>query len=65
MATIEIKNVIIHEFIKEAKKPVDKSKMFNFRDSVLDPKNQNVSGLVSTITGLYGKKRQLGILRYL
>ncbi|HAU5008124.1 nucleoid-associated protein [Proteus mirabilis] len=56
MATIEIKNVIIHEFIKEAKKPVDKSKMFNFRDSVLDPKNQNVSGLVSTITGLYGKK---------
>ncbi|WP_272670768.1 nucleoid-associated protein [Providencia sp. PROV147] len=56
MAVLEIKNVIIHEFIKEAKKPIDKNNLFNFRDDVLDPENSIVFGLVNTITSLYGKK---------
>ncbi|MDR2278744.1 MAG: nucleoid-associated protein [Vagococcus sp.] len=56
MPALEIKNVIIHEFIKEAKKPIDKSNLFNFRNDVLDPENTIVFGLVNTITSLYGKK---------
>lgn len=56
MAALRIKNVIIHEFIKEAQKPIDRNNLFNFRDDVLDPENAIVLGLVSTITGLYGKK---------
>ncbi|MEI7167639.1 nucleoid-associated protein [Pectobacterium parmentieri] len=56
MTGVIIRHVIVHELIKEAKKPINHSNKFKFRDTVLDPNNNIVLKLVSEINILYGKK---------
>lgn len=56
MTDITLHRVIVHELLKEAKKPIDPSNRIKFRDTVLDSSNEIVLKLIHEINGLYGKK---------
>ncbi|CAI0968757.1 nucleoid-associated protein [Serratia quinivorans] len=56
MTDINIKHVIVHELIKEAKKDFDFSKPYNLRENTLDKTNQTVQKLIKEISDLYGTK---------
>ncbi|WP_269564522.1 nucleoid-associated protein [Kosakonia radicincitans] len=56
MTDFTLNSVIVHELLKEAKKPIDPSNKIKFRDTTLDPTNEIVLKLINEINGLYGKK---------
>ncbi|CAM7593787.1 MULTISPECIES: nucleoid-associated protein [Klebsiella pneumoniae complex] len=56
MTDITLNNVIVHELLKEAKKPMVPGKRMKFRDTTLDSSNAIVLKLINEINGLYGKK---------
>ncbi|HGX9730398.1 nucleoid-associated protein [Klebsiella pneumoniae] len=56
MAEITLNNVIVHELLKEAKKPMNPAKRVKFRDTTLDSSNKIVLKLINEINELYGKK---------
>lgn len=56
MADVEIKHVIVHELIKEAKKDFNFSKPYNLRHTTLDKTNHTVEKLIKEISDLYGTK---------
>ncbi|EEY6226392.1 TPA: nucleoid-associated protein [Escherichia coli] len=53
---MEIKQVIVHELIKEAKKDFDFSKPYQLRSTPLDKTNPIVIKLIQDISSLYGTK---------
>lgn len=53
---MEIRHVIVHELIKEAKKDFDFSNPFNLRTTTLDKTNNTVIKLIAEISKLYGTK---------
>ncbi|UKL68503.1 nucleoid-associated protein, partial [Klebsiella pneumoniae] len=54
--SVEIKHVIVHELIKEAKKDFDFSNPYNLRETPLDNQNPVVIKLITEISSLYGSK---------
>ena len=56
MSEITLNYVIVHELLKEAKKPINPDNKIKFRDTILDPSNNIVVKLVKDINELYGKK---------
>lgn len=56
MTDITLNNVIVHELLKEAKKPINPAKKVKFRDTTLDASNNIVMKLINEINELYGKK---------
>ncbi|AUU85077.1 nucleoid-associated protein [Leclercia sp. LSNIH1] len=56
MTDITLNYVIVHELLKEAKKPINPANKIKFRDTILDPANHIVLKLINEINGLYGKK---------
>lgn len=56
MTDFTLRNVIVHELLKETKKPIDPDNKIRFRDTVLDPTNNIVLKLIGGINELYGKK---------
>ncbi|KNC10010.1 hypothetical protein AC791_15490 [Klebsiella sp. RIT-PI-d] len=56
MTDFTLNSIIVHELLKEAKKPMNPVKKIKFRDSTLDKKNDIVLRLVNEINNLYGKK---------
>lgn len=56
MTDFTLRSVIVHELLKEAKKPIDPSNKVKFRDTILDSRNTIVLRLVEGINELYGKK---------
>lgn len=53
---ITLNNVIVHELLKEAKKPMIPGKRMKFRDTTLDLSSEIVLKLINEINELYGKK---------
>ncbi|ECZ8514008.1 nucleoid-associated protein [Salmonella enterica] len=53
---ITLNNVIVHELLKEAKKPMIPEKRMKFRDTTLDLSSEIVLKLINEINELYGKK---------
>ncbi|EIK3355946.1 nucleoid-associated protein [Salmonella enterica] len=56
MTEITLNNVIVHELLKEAKKPMIPGKRMKFRDTTLDLSSEIVLKLINEINELYGKK---------
>jgi len=56
VADLTLNSMIVHELLKEAKKPMNPSKKFKFRDTVLDSSNEIVLKIINEINDLYGKK---------
>ncbi|WGE30507.1 nucleoid-associated protein [Edwardsiella tarda] len=56
MTDITLNNVIVHELLKEPKKPMIPGKRMKFRDTTLDSSNEIVIKLINEINELYGKK---------
>lgn len=56
---ITLNNVIVHELLKEAKKPMIPGKRMKFRDTTLDLSSEIVLKLINEINELYGKKEIL------
>ncbi|EDK6486779.1 nucleoid-associated protein [Salmonella enterica subsp. enterica] len=56
MTEITLNNVIVHELLKEAKKPMIPEKRMKFRDTTLDLSSEIVLKLINEINELYGKK---------
>lgn len=54
--SVEIKHVIVHELIKEAKKDFDFSNPYHLRETLLDNQNKIVVKLITEISSLYGSK---------
>ncbi|EPN8541705.1 nucleoid-associated protein [Yersinia enterocolitica] len=56
MSNLTLNNVIVHELIKEVKKPFDFSNLYNLRKKTLDKENETVCKLIYEITSMYGQK---------
>lgn len=56
MTDITLNNVIVHELLKEGKKPMIPGKRMKLRDATLDSSNEIVLKLINEINELYGRK---------